>query len=86
MPVGGHKGYGMALVHEMLTAVLTGGKWTRVIKSLYQEMKQEFKALVIPSRSSTRIASSEEASSKGRWTVTSRALKKVPKPRIVQKF
>jgi LDH2 family malate/lactate/ureidoglycolate dehydrogenase len=37
MPVGGHKGYGMALVHEMLTAVLTGGKWTRGIKSLYQE-------------------------------------------------
>lgn len=37
MPVGGHKGYGMALVHEMLTAVLAGGKWTRGIKSLYQE-------------------------------------------------
>jgi len=37
MPVGGHKGYGMVLVHEMLTAVLTGGKWTRRIKSLYQE-------------------------------------------------
>ena len=28
MPVGGHKGYGMVLIHEMLTAVLTGGKWT----------------------------------------------------------
>jgi len=37
MPVGGHKGYGMALVHEMLTAVLTGGKWTSRIKSLYEE-------------------------------------------------
>jgi LDH2 family malate/lactate/ureidoglycolate dehydrogenase len=37
IPLGGHKGYGMALVHEMLTAVLTGGKWTRVIKSLYEE-------------------------------------------------
>ena len=37
MPVGGHKGYGMALVHEMLTALLTGGKWTSVIKSLYEE-------------------------------------------------
>jgi LDH2 family malate/lactate/ureidoglycolate dehydrogenase len=36
-PVGGHKGYGMVLVHEMLTAVLTGGKWTRQIKSLYEE-------------------------------------------------
>jgi LDH2 family malate/lactate/ureidoglycolate dehydrogenase len=36
-PVGGHKGYGMVLVHEMLTAVLTGGKWTRNIKSLYEE-------------------------------------------------
>jgi LDH2 family malate/lactate/ureidoglycolate dehydrogenase len=37
MPVGGHKGYGMVLVHEMLTAVLTGGKWTKRIKSLYEE-------------------------------------------------
>jgi len=39
MPVGGHKGYGMVLVHEMLTAVLMGGKWTREIKSLYEEDK-----------------------------------------------
>jgi LDH2 family malate/lactate/ureidoglycolate dehydrogenase len=39
IPVGGHKGYGMALVHEMLTAVLTGGKLTREIKSLYEEDK-----------------------------------------------
>ncbi|MEW6112291.1 MAG: Ldh family oxidoreductase [Thermodesulfobacteriota bacterium] len=37
LPVGGHKGYGMVLVHEMLTAVLTGGKWTGRIKSLYEE-------------------------------------------------
>jgi LDH2 family malate/lactate/ureidoglycolate dehydrogenase len=37
IPMGGHKGYGMALVHEMLTAVLTGGKLTRQIKSLYEE-------------------------------------------------
>jgi LDH2 family malate/lactate/ureidoglycolate dehydrogenase len=36
-PVGGHKGYGLVLAHEMLTAVLTGGKWTRDIKSLYEE-------------------------------------------------
>ena len=36
-PVGGHKGYGLVLVHEMLTAVLSGGKWTRTIKSLYEE-------------------------------------------------
>ena len=36
-PVGGHKGYGLVLVHEMLTAVLTGGKWTKIIKSLYEE-------------------------------------------------
>ncbi|HSR10825.1 MAG TPA: Ldh family oxidoreductase [Thermodesulfobacteriota bacterium] len=36
-PVGGHKGYGLVLAHEMLTAVLTGGKWTRTIKSLYEE-------------------------------------------------
>lgn len=36
-PVGGHKGYGLVLAHEMLTAVLTGGKWTKNIKSLYEE-------------------------------------------------
>ena len=38
-PVGEHKGYGLTLAHEMLTAVLTGGKWTRNIKSLYEEDK-----------------------------------------------
>jgi len=36
-PIGGHKGYGMVLAHEMLTSVLTGGKWTQFIKSLYEE-------------------------------------------------
>jgi len=36
-PIGEHKGYGMVVVHEILTAVLTGGKWTRNIKSLYEE-------------------------------------------------
>jgi LDH2 family malate/lactate/ureidoglycolate dehydrogenase len=36
-PVGGHKGYGLVLVNEMLTAILTGGKWTKRIKSLYEE-------------------------------------------------
>ena len=38
-PVGAHKGYGLTLAHEMLTAILTGGKWTRNIKSLYEEDK-----------------------------------------------
>jgi LDH2 family malate/lactate/ureidoglycolate dehydrogenase len=36
-PIAEHKGYGMVLAHEILTAVLTGGKWTRNIKSLYEE-------------------------------------------------
>lgn len=36
-PVGGHKGYGLVLAHEMLTAVLTAGKWTSKIKNLYEE-------------------------------------------------
>lgn len=35
--VGGHKGSGLAMAHEMLSAVVTGGKWTPFIKSLYQE-------------------------------------------------
>lgn len=39
-PMGQHKGYGLALAHEMPTAVLTGGKWTRNIKSLYEEVKR----------------------------------------------
>jgi LDH2 family malate/lactate/ureidoglycolate dehydrogenase len=38
-PIGGYKGYGMVLTHEMLTSVLTGGKWTQSIKSLYEEDK-----------------------------------------------
>jgi LDH2 family malate/lactate/ureidoglycolate dehydrogenase len=38
-PIGGYKGYGMVLVHEMLTSLLTGGKWTQHIKSLYEEDK-----------------------------------------------
>ena len=38
-PVGGHKGYGLTVAHEILTAVLTGGKWTSNIKSLYEEDK-----------------------------------------------
>ncbi len=38
-PVGGHKGYGLVLAHEMLTAILSGGKWTKTIKSLYEEDK-----------------------------------------------
>jgi LDH2 family malate/lactate/ureidoglycolate dehydrogenase len=29
----------MVLTHEMLTSVLTGGKWTQSIKSLYEEDK-----------------------------------------------
>ena len=36
-PVGGHKGSGLALAHEMLSAVLGGGKWTMNIKSLYEK-------------------------------------------------
>jgi LDH2 family malate/lactate/ureidoglycolate dehydrogenase len=36
-PVGGHKGYGLVIAHELLTAVLTGGKLTKDIKSLYEE-------------------------------------------------
>jgi LDH2 family malate/lactate/ureidoglycolate dehydrogenase len=36
-PVGGHKGYGMVLVHEILTAGLTGGKLTSRIKNIYEE-------------------------------------------------
>jgi len=37
--IGEYKGYGMILAHEMLTSILTGGKWTQHIKSLYEEDK-----------------------------------------------
>jgi len=36
-PIGWHKGYGLAVAHEILAALLTGGKITRNIKSLYEE-------------------------------------------------
>lgn len=38
-PMGAHKGYGLAMANEILTALLTGGKWTQNIKSLYEEDK-----------------------------------------------
>ncbi len=38
-PLGGHKGYGLELAHEILSAVLTGGKWAQNIKSLYEKEK-----------------------------------------------
>jgi LDH2 family malate/lactate/ureidoglycolate dehydrogenase len=38
-PMGEHKGYGLALSHEILTAVLTGGKWSKNIRNLYEEDK-----------------------------------------------
>lgn len=37
--MGAHKGYGLALTNEILTALITGGKWTQNIKSLYEEDK-----------------------------------------------
>lgn len=37
--VGAHKGYGLSLTNEILTALITGGKWTQNIKSLYEEDK-----------------------------------------------
>ncbi len=36
MPVGAHKGYGLALAHEIISSLLGGGKWTMNIKSLYE--------------------------------------------------
>jgi L-2-hydroxycarboxylate dehydrogenase (NAD+) len=38
-PMGGHKGYALAMGFEILTAVLTGGKWSQNIKNLYEEDK-----------------------------------------------
>ena len=35
-PMGGHKGYGLALANEIMCSLLGGGKWTINIKSLYE--------------------------------------------------
>ena len=37
MPMAGHKGYGLALAHEIMSSLLGGGKWTINIKSLYEK-------------------------------------------------
>lgn len=35
-PMAAHKGYGLALAHEILTAVLGGGRWTMHINDIYK--------------------------------------------------
>lgn len=35
-PMGGHKGYGLAIANEIMSSLLGGGKWTINIKSLYE--------------------------------------------------
>ena len=37
MPMAQHKGYGLALGHEIMSSLLGGGKWTINIKSLYEK-------------------------------------------------
>lgn len=39
-PVGGHKGFGLALMIDVLTGVLTGGGWGRQVRSLYRQLDQ----------------------------------------------
>ena len=36
LPMAAHKGYGLALAHEILTAVLGGGRWTMNINDIYK--------------------------------------------------
>jgi len=36
LPMAEHKGYGLAIAHEILTAVLGGGRWTMFIKDIYK--------------------------------------------------
>lgn len=40
LPAGGYKGFGLALMVDVLTGVLTGGGWGRQISSLYRELDQ----------------------------------------------
>jgi LDH2 family malate/lactate/ureidoglycolate dehydrogenase len=36
LPMAAHKGFGLALAHEILTAVLGGGRWTMHINDIYK--------------------------------------------------
>lgn len=36
LPMAAHKGYGLAIAHEILTAVLGGGRWTMNINDIYK--------------------------------------------------
>jgi LDH2 family malate/lactate/ureidoglycolate dehydrogenase len=40
LPVGGHKGFGLALMIDVLTGVLTGGGWGRQVNSLYRHLER----------------------------------------------
>lgn len=40
LPAGGHKGFGLALMIDVLTGVLTGGGWGRHVSSLYRHLDQ----------------------------------------------
>lgn len=40
LPAGGHKGFGLALMIDVLTGVLTGGGWGRQVRSLYRQLDQ----------------------------------------------
>jgi LDH2 family malate/lactate/ureidoglycolate dehydrogenase len=40
LPAGGHKGFGLALMIDVLTGVLTGGGWGRQVSSLYRHPDQ----------------------------------------------
>jgi LDH2 family malate/lactate/ureidoglycolate dehydrogenase len=64
-PVGGHKGYGLVLVHEMLTSVLTPAA---------------SRAPATPSWPWTRTALSGERPSRKTWTPISKPSKEAPKP------
>ena len=55
LPIGGHKGYGMALAVDVLSGVLTGAGYGTGVKSLFQQMEEpqhigHFIIIIDPSR------------------------------------
>jgi ureidoglycolate dehydrogenase (NAD+) len=41
LPMAAHKGYGLAIAHEILTAILGGGRWTRSVSSAQRSSSKE---------------------------------------------
>ncbi len=88
MPVGGHKGYGMVLVHEMPdSGAHRRQMYLSRIKSLYQEDENRYSRHVshLHGRRSG-LLHGKKTTRKKRWIVTSGTLNKALKPWVVKEI